>query len=114
MGFSKSRYTGIWQCPKIEWLKQNKPEEYFDDPNKKARFDSGHEVGEKAKHLFGDYVDVTTLKDEDHLDYATMVQKTQLELTKGTEVICEASFLYKSLFCSVNILKKDNDGYSKR
>ena len=24
---SKSKYCGLWQCPKIEWMKKYKPEE---------------------------------------------------------------------------------------
>ena len=29
MNFSKSKYCGLWQCPKIAWLKKYKPEEYY-------------------------------------------------------------------------------------
>ena len=38
--------------------------------------------------------------------------KTKEELGKGTPVICEASFSYKGLYCAVDILRKEDDGWS--
>ena len=60
MFFSKSKYCGLWQCPKIAWLKKYKPEEYIIDENTKSRMENGNIVGDLAIQLFGYYNEVTT------------------------------------------------------
>jgi hypothetical protein len=42
--------------------------------------------------LFGDFVEVTTMTEDGKLDLSAMIEKTQEEMERGTEVICEASF----------------------
>ena len=59
--FSKSKYCGLWQCPKIAWLRLHKPAKFVPDEQALARMREGSEVGEVARGLFGDYVDVTTV-----------------------------------------------------
>ena len=108
---SKSKYTGLWQCPKIAWLRQYKPEEATIDEMVEARFVAGNVVGDLAMGLFGDFVEVTTYNGE-KLDLPKMIEKTVLEMEKGTENICEASFSYNGLYCAVDILKKDGDGWA--
>ena len=44
--------------------------------------------------LFGDFVEVTAYNDGE-LDLSKMITDTVLEMEKGTNVICEASFSYK-------------------
>ena len=108
---SKSKYTGLWQCPKIAWLRQYKPEAATIDEMVEARFVAGNVVGDLAMGLFGDFVEVTTYNGE-KLDLPKMIEKTVLEMEKGTENICEASFSYNGLYCAVDILKKDGDGWA--
>ena len=108
---SKSRYCGLWQCPKIAWLKKYKPEEATVDPSVQARFDAGNEVGDLAMGLFGDFVEVTEY-DGEKLNLKKMIENTKAEMEKGTPVICEASFDFNGLYCAVDILKKDGDGWS--
>ena len=111
-GLSKSRYTAFCQCPKNLWMKVYKPEEAPVDEALQARFEQGNEVGDLAMGLFGPYVEVTTKKEDDSLDLTAMVEKTQQEMEKGTEVICEASFTYEGNYCAVDILRKDGDGWA--
>ena len=111
MNLSKSKYTTTWQCPKALWMKKYKPEELLIDENIKARMAAGNEVGDLAMSLFGDYIDVTEYKD-DKIDLNRMIEKTNEEMKKGTQNICEASFLYNGLYCAVDILRKEEDGYS--
>ena len=111
MNLSKSKYTTTWQCPKALWMKKYKPEELLIDENIKARMAAGNEVGDLAMSLFGDYIDVTEYKD-DKIDLNRMIEKTKEEMKKGTQNICEASFLYNGLYCAVDILRKEEDGYS--
>ena len=107
---SKSKYCGIWQCPKIAWLKKYKPEEFKPSGDLQDRLDAGNEVGDLAMGLFGDYVEVTAYKGDD-IDISTMIANTEFELSRGTEVICEASFDYNGLYCAVDILRKNGEGW---
>lgn len=108
---SKSKYTGLWQCPKIAWLRQYKPEAATIDEMVEARFVAGNMVGDLAMGLFGDFVEVTAYNGE-KLDLPKMIEKTVIEMEKGTENICEASFSYNGLYCAVDILKKNGDGWA--
>ncbi len=108
---SKSKYCGLWQCPKIAWLRQYKPEVAVIDDMVQARFDAGNEVGDLAMGLFGDYIEVTTYNGE-KLDLKAMIDKTSEEMAKGTPNICEASFSYSGLYCAVDILRKTEDGWA--
>lgn len=108
---SKSKYCGLWQCPKMAWLRKYKPEEAVADKSALARFRNGSEVGELAKGIFGDFVDVTAYSN-DKIDPSQMISNTKAELQKGTGVICEASFEAGGLYCAVDILRKDGAGYA--
>lgn len=111
MNFSKSKYTTAWQCPKAIWLKKYKPEEEELSDSVQARMTSGNEVGDLAMGLFGDYIDVTVY-DGDRINITKMIDRTKEEMRRGTEIICEASFIYDGLYCAVDILKKEGDGYA--
>ncbi len=108
---SKSKYTGLWQCPKMAWLRQYKPEDAVVDEMVLARMRAGNEVGDLAMGLFGDYVEVTAYNGE-RLDLPKMIENTAAEMAKGNENICEASFSYNGLYCAVDILHKENGGWA--
>ena len=108
---SKSKYCGLWQCPKILWMRKNMPDKATIDESVISRMEAGNEVGDLAMGLFGDYVEVTEY-DGDSLDIAGMIERTKIEMEKGTPVICEASFSFNGLYCAVDILKKEDDGWS--
>lgn len=108
---SKSKYCGLWQCPKIAWLKKYKPEELTVDESTLSRMEAGNEVGDLAMGLFGDFVEVTAYHG-DKLDLNKMIETTREEMNRGTPVICEASFQYNGLYCAVDILKKENGGWA--
>lgn len=108
---SKSKYCALWQCPKIVWLHKYRPDEMFLDDSVLSRMAVGNEVGAIARQLFGDSIDVTAYK-YDKIDLNQMIENTKAEIMKGTNIICEASFEFNGLFCSVDILKKDSDGWS--
>lgn len=61
---SKSKYCGLWQCPKIAWLRKYKPETSRLDGSVLARMEAGNEVGALARSLYGDFVDITTYTGE--------------------------------------------------
>ena len=108
---SKSKYCGLWQCPKIAWLRKYKPEEWVLDDYTLARMEAGNMVGDLAMGLFGDFVEVTAYTG-DKLDLQKMMDETEAEMAKGTSNICEASFSYNGLYCAVDILKKDGAGWA--
>lgn len=109
---SKSKYCGLWQCAKIAWLRKYKPEEMFIDGIVQARMDAGNMVGDLAMGLFGDYVEVTEYGADGKIDLNKMMARTREEMQKGTQNICEASFEYGGLYCAVDILRKDGDGWA--
>lgn len=111
LSFSKSKYCGLWQCPKIAWLRKYKPEEITVDGSVIARMEAGNIVGDLAMGLFGDFVEVTAYNG-DKIDLSKMIENTKAEIEKGTPVICEASFDYNGLYCAVDILRKENDGWA--
>ena len=109
---SKSRYVSYRQCPKLLWLNTYAEERPKIDLATLQRMQTGQEVGELAKGLFGDYVDVTVRKDDGHLDLAAMIQRTEKAIADGASVICEAAFSSGDLYCAVDLLKKEDDGWS--
>lgn len=96
---SKSRYCYAIQCPKMLWMKQNMPEVFDESVQNEAVLQTGNEVGDLAMGIFGDYVEVP------YGDLGEMIRVTEELIRKKTTVICEASFSYDGLFCSVDILK---------
>lgn len=103
---SKSKYCNAIQCPKMLWMKNR--EEYmdkFDDSVlNEAVLENGNAVGDLAMGLFGEYTEIP------YGDIPEMIQNTQEEISKGTHIIAEASFSYDGLFCSIDILRKAEDG----
>lgn len=103
---SKSRYCCGVQCPKMLWLKKNKPEEFDDSVINQVILDNGSEVGDLAMGLLGDYVEVPYSR-----DLSQMIADTERLMSEGIKIIAEASFSYDNLFCSVDILKNGGDGH---
>ena len=109
---SKSKYCGLWQCPKIAWLRENMPDGFEFDQAVQDRMDVGNQVGDLAMGYFGRFVEIpANRKANGKLDLDSMIRDTEAEMAKGTPVICEASYVYNGLFCSVDILKKDGEGW---
>jgi len=101
---SKSKYCKAIRCKKILWMDKYKSEEK-NEADKDAIFENGKKVGEYAKRLFGEYIDI-----EYDSDLSKMIIKTQEALETKPSIITEASFVYNKNFCSVDILKNEIDG----
>ena len=112
MYFSKSRYCEFRKCEKASWLTKYKKEERKIADDRQAVMDTGNEVGDLAMGMFGDFVEVTVLKEDNTPNVQKMIERTREEIEKGTNVICEASFDYNGLYCAVDILKKTKNGYA--
>lgn len=101
---SKSRFCSAVQCPKMLWLKQNKPEEFNNDVMDENVLKTGSAVGDLAMGLFGPYVEVP------FGDLTDMIDETDRLINDGVSVIAEASFSYDGNFCSVDILLNHGGG----
>ena len=112
MYLSKSKYCRLWQCAKQLWLDANHPELQTEDPSREDRMTAGNEVGDLAMGLFGDYTEVTVLKEDGRPDISAMIEKTKDCIAAGMENICEASFSYEGLYCAVDILRRQDNGYA--
>jgi len=99
---SKSTYCDATQCNKILWLDKYKSN-VAEEADNEDRIETGQEVGELAKKLFGEGKDISY-----DLGLAQMIIKTEEYIEEGTEIITEASFAYKNCFCSVDILKNNH------
>lgn len=73
--------------------------------DKTVLFENGHKVGELAKGLLGPYEDIPF-----DITLDPMIEKTKELLPNKPNIITEASFRYDNNFCSVDILKNDEDG----
>lgn len=105
IGLSKSRYCKGVQCPKILWMDKHMPEEAVDTAPE-AILANGTKVGELARGYFGDYSEVEYSDDK-----KAMCQRTQELIAAGAETIAEASFSVDGLYCAVDILRRNGDGW---
>ena len=105
MNLSKSKYCNGIQCKKILWLDKYKSEEREEDNN--SVLEQGNLVHEVARYMYPNHITIPF-----NLDLSEMIKDTYSSLESYKDiVICEASFKYMNNFCSVDILKKDNDDY---
>ena len=104
ISLSKSKYCKAIQCNKLLWLDKYKPEVAVPTA-RDIVLENGTKVGELARGLFGDYINIDFNK-----DLNVMIEETLKSLKNKPNIITEASFNYESNFCSVDILKNDVDG----
>ena len=112
MNFSKSKYTDFWKCPTMWWLSKYKPDEQEPDASAEARMQNGTKVGELAKGLFGKYEDAYISTEDGKPDIPAMLSATARLMAAGAENICEAAFSFDGLYCAVDILHREGDGYA--
>ena len=101
---TKTNYVSFCKCPKSLYLSLFKKEEA--EINEES-IRKGNEVGALARSLFGEYV----LVDDEYNDMHKKAEITKQFIEEGKGVICEASFIFKDLFCAVDILRKVDNGY---
>ena len=101
---TKSRYCKGVQCPKMLWLDEHHPE-FGEDTASQTVLDNGTKVGKLARGYFGGYELV-----EFNSDKNKMMEKTRA-LMRTADNIAEASFCDGSLFCAVDILHRNSDGW---
>ena len=102
---SKSKYCAAVQCPKMLWMHKYRKELFDDSVLDESILLQGSDVGNLAKGIFGDFKEVK------HGNLAGMIEETNRLINGNTPVICEASFSYNGLFCSVDVLRKNNTSF---
>lgn len=106
MHLSKSKYCNAFQCYKMLWLDKNMPEKKG-QVSRQSILDNGTEVGELAKDLFGSHINI-----DFNNNLNIMIENTENVISENKKCnITEASFIYDDNFCSVDILRKNNDIY---
>ena len=104
-GLSKSKYLSGIACPKILWMDENMPD-LAENTASDATLRNGKQVGEVARNYFGEHTLV-----EFSYDKKIMCAQTVSLMESGADNIAEASILYDGLYCAVDILHKDEDGW---
>ena len=102
---SKSRYCKGVQCPKILWLDAYKPEEAENVLSEQVMH-NGNLVGDLARQYFGSYALVEFSHQKEQ-----MTQQTQEYIRQGAETIAEAAFMTDGLYCAVDLLRRNGDGW---
>ena len=105
IGLSKSRYCRGIQCPKMLWMDKYMPDK-AEDVLSESVMAAGNMVGDLARNYFGSYDLVEFDYDKD-----SMAEKTRQLMEAGSDNIAEAAFYVDGLYCAVDILHKDGDGY---
>ncbi len=108
MNISKSKYIKGLQCHKALWLEKHKPELKADlSAQTEQIFATGHQVGELAKQLFPNGVEI----EFDAQNFPSMIAKTKAFVEEGVSAIYEATFSENSVFAMVDILVKNNNAW---
>ena len=106
MYLSKSKYCRGITCPKMLWMDEYMPDKGI-EINNESVFENGNIVGNTAKKIFGDNIDI-----EYNSDLKQMVLNTKEVIDNNKNaIITEASFCYQNNFCSVDILVKNDNTY---
>ena len=101
---SKSKYLNGLQCPRYLWLLFNDKEKVpGPDTSTQHVFDEGHRIGELAKRLFPDGIDISSD------DFIGNLNKTG-ELLKVRSPLFEPGFYVDGYFSRLDVLYPVGDG----
>ena len=103
---TKSKYLTGLQCPRLIWTQFHEPEKIPEtDPVTQYIFDQGHLVGELAKRLYPNGIDIPTD------DFMGNIKQTK-ELLEQRKPLFEAGILAEGIYSRVDILSPtDEEGW---
>ncbi|MFP4487427.1 MAG: DUF2779 domain-containing protein [Campylobacterales bacterium] len=108
MTLSKSQFIRGTKCHKSLWLYKNRPElREQPDSSQEALFDTGYQVGDMAKMLFLNGVEI----EFDTSNFDGMEQKTKELIDSGEKTIYEATFKKDCMFAMADILHRGENGW---
>lgn len=103
---SKSKYLQGIQCPKLLWISVNDKKRLPEvDEAQQKLFDEGHIVGEYAKKLFSEGIDIPT---EDFMGNLNQTKK----LLSENKPLFEPAFMIDRLYSRADILEPTKDGWN--
>lgn len=110
-GLSKSRFVAGWQCHKLLWwtVHEKDAPELQPDAVLQDLFDQGREVGDRARGEWPPPGGV--LVEGDHHDRGRLA-RTRDALASGAPAIFEACFEQDGVFCAVDVLERNGDGWT--
>ncbi|MBT3465426.1 DUF2779 domain-containing protein [archaeon] len=105
MSLTKSSFITGLQCHKLLWYSKNK-REVFPKRSKidELKFNQGSEIGQLAKKVFSDGIDITELNH----DIALQKTSDNINLKKP---IFEAAFNFEDYFIRIDILEPNDDSW---
>ena len=95
---TKSKYLIGLQCPKLLWIALN-DKDRIPEPDRfaKQKFETGHLIGELAKELYSEGIDLSNLEFRENLERTKEILKTRKPLF-------EAGILIDNLFSRADVL----------
>jgi hypothetical protein len=105
MGLSKSAFIETMTCSKKGWLSKYHPELAQVSKSAEGLMSAGHEIGDTAKKLFGDYVEVQYQEDK-----SLMIFETKKLIKEGNRIIAEAAFAMNGCYCQADLFTINKDG----
>src|SRR5271157_2719094 len=108
ISLSKSLYMDGLRCPRLLWLKINRPElSEPPDPQTLYLFETGHRVEEYARKAFPG----GTLIGNGHTGpFAGLLVETEQALRSGPPFVYEAAFATDRMHCRTDILHRMSEG----
>src|SRR5258706_6041423 len=106
---SKSRFMAGYQCPRLLWWTVNEKDAPELQPNKVLQdlFDQGSLVGERAR---AEWPGGLLIEGPRHDDGRPL--STRAAIDAGASVIFEASFAQGAVYCSIDVLERNGDGWT--
>ena len=91
----------------------NKPETAKElDDVVEGLIETGKEAGEYARKYIENTFSATRRDDKGNINIEAQIEATKFAMEQEYKCIAEASFLYEDLFCAVDLLVKDGDGWA--
>ena len=110
---SQSNFIKFNKCQKLFWLKNNMPRKTDELPSiVQETIRNEKEVFELAKQYFPDTFDCQIKKEDGQHNLAEQVELTKKALAENHSALAKASFIYENLSCTVDLLVKDEIGFS--
>ncbi|MCK6370839.1 MAG: DUF2779 domain-containing protein [Gammaproteobacteria bacterium] len=104
-GLSKSRLMSYLQCPRRLWLEKHRPDLARVSAATQAAFDTGHEIGDVARHLYDPEGTGTLVGMERGMSGALRATRAALERPDATPLF-EATFERAGLLVRTDVLDR--------
>jgi hypothetical protein len=108
-GLSKSKLLSGLQCVRRLWLETHRRELAQVDDSTQAIFDTGHQLGDLARHLLGPGI---LIEHVDDITTAIAVTQSMLAAPGPRRTLFEPAFSFDSVVARADVLRPTRGGYS--